>query len=187
MDSGGGEEEVEEWSSEDAEAELTGRKRRKGGKTHGLGRSRHRKTAAVGDLEAAAEEAEAAVAELAPKAEAWKEKYTVLVKENEALKKRVEELMLQRNQGAVPPQLTAPLAATAVAVPSSAPAGVSIAKAPSLELLGIPMPPENGDRDALPVVLPSFGSPLPVEHQQFSPAGAGGGVQKLPPELPQQK
>lgn len=185
MDSGGGEEEDEDWSSEDAEAELTGRKRRRGGTTHGSGRSRQRKTAAVGDLEAAAEEAEAAVAELAPKAEAWKEKYTILVKENEALKKRVEELMLQIKQGAVPPQLTAPLAATAVAGPSSAPSPAGAA--PSIELLGMPMPPENGDIDALPVVLPSFGSPLPVEHQQFSPAGAGRGVQKerLPPQLQQ--
>ena len=90
------EDEDEDWSSEDTEAALSGRKRRgRRSRSQGSSRSRHRNTAAVGELEAAAHEAEVAVAELAPQAEAWKEKYNCLVEENEALKRRVEELMKQ--------------------------------------------------------------------------------------------
>lgn len=82
------------WSSEDMDAEMSGRKRRGGKRTaKGTSKSRQKKTAAVGELEAAAAEAEAELAQLAPQAEKLKKKYAALEQENEAIKGRIELVM----------------------------------------------------------------------------------------------
>lgn len=82
------------WSSEELDAEMSGRKRR-GGKRAGKSsaKSRQRKTAAVGELEAAAAEEEAQLAQLAPQAEILKQKYAELEQGNEAIKERIQEVM----------------------------------------------------------------------------------------------
>ncbi len=180
LDSGvGNEVEDEDWSSEDIEAEVGGHKRRKGGKGgsrshHNSSKSRQKKTAAVGDLEVAAQQEEAAVAELAPQAEAWKEKYTLLVQENETLKKRVEELMQQVQQARIPaPLLAAPLPSTAT---------TAAVNTTPLELLNMPAPTQNGVLHT----LPSFGTGLSIENP-LPDAPAPGLEQLRPPQQQQQQ
>jgi hypothetical protein len=152
--------EDEDWSSEDIEAEVTGQKRRKGGKGgskghRGSSKSRQKKTAAVGELEAAALEEEAAVAELAPQAESWKEKYTILVEENESLRNRVEELMKQANQAAEAVAALPPVAA--LPVPS-----IAVNTLP----LEMPVPGNvHGGIDAAPIA--SLASPALEQQQQL--------------------
>jgi len=176
LDSGNREREDEDWSSEDLdlEAEAGGSKRRRGGKGGARSylassKSRQRKTAAVGDLEVAAQEEEAAVAELAPQAEAWKEKYTILVKENEALKKRVEELMKQANQGTTPqpqpqPSLLVAAAQTTTAA-TAAPPPLAAANTAPLELLNLPVTSQNGvaGRSGLIENQPTEAAPAPEQ------------------------
>ena len=60
-----------------------------------MARPRQRKAAVGNDLEAEAKATEAAVAQLAPKAEAWKHRYNALVSENEKLKRKLEIMRKQ--------------------------------------------------------------------------------------------
>jgi len=155
LDVGASEKDDEDWSSEDLdlEEETGGSKRRRGGRGgyHASSKSRQRKIAAVGNLEVVAQEEEAAVAELAPQAEAWKEKYTILEEENEALKKRVEELMKQVNQGTTPqPPLLENAALPTTTAATAAPAPLAaVSTIPSEVLPGVPITTQNGGRPGL--------------------------------------
>lgn len=173
----GGDEEDEEWSSEDAEASLSGRKRRgrRGSRSQGSSRSRQRKTAAVGELEAEAQEVEAAVAELAPQAEAWKEKYAALVEENEALKRRVEELMKQAAERGCNASGGGAMLPLGGPPPTSA--------APVAGFLGLPPPalaPSLAVSPLLIANIPIIQSP-PGVNSQLAPSGAGADRAPAPP------
>lgn len=89
---------LDTWSSEDDDG-LDDRDSKKKGKRSARGgpmaRPRQRKAAALNELEAEAKATEAAVAQLAPKAEAWKRRYDALVSENEKLKRKLEAMQKQ--------------------------------------------------------------------------------------------
>lgn len=94
---GGGE--YETWSSEEDDGlddrDSKGKKGKRSVRGASMARPRQRKAAAVNDLEAEAKATEAAVAQLAPKAEAWKHRYNALVSENEKLKRKLEIMRRQ--------------------------------------------------------------------------------------------
>ena len=89
----GGEQSDGEWSG--GEEAGAGSRTQRGGGGEAPRRARAKKTPAIDNLEAAAREAEADVAALAPRAEKLRQRNEQLAAENAALKARVVELLSQ--------------------------------------------------------------------------------------------